>query len=256
MTAAVLACLGVVFFFTAVISVVTGATSLITVPAMMQFGIDPHVSVATNMLALTFLSLGGALPFRNDRALSQKRLPVLIGLTLVGSIFGAYLLLSVPSRAMPGIIATAMLSVAVFSVVRSRAGLTKAADPPSRALETAGYAATLLLGVYGGFFSGGYVALLTAAYVGFFRMTFIEAVVVTKVLNFFSSLVAAAIFAPQGIIDWNLGVLLSVASFGGAIIGAIVARRTSNFWLRRIFLVTVVVLALKTLFFDVRWASH
>ena len=53
-------CLVGVFRFTAFISVVTGGTSLITVPAMMQLGIEPHVAVATNMLSLIFLSLGGA----------------------------------------------------------------------------------------------------------------------------------------------------------------------------------------------------
>ncbi len=42
----------VVFFATSLISVVTGDTSLITVPVMIQFGIEPHVAVATNMLAL------------------------------------------------------------------------------------------------------------------------------------------------------------------------------------------------------------
>lgn len=47
-----------VFFCTGVISVVTGCTSLITVPVMLQMGIEPDVAIATNMLALTFLSLG------------------------------------------------------------------------------------------------------------------------------------------------------------------------------------------------------
>ncbi|MFI5456096.1 MAG: hypothetical protein ACHRXM_11665 [Isosphaerales bacterium] len=47
----------VVFISTAVISVVTGGTSLITLRVMMQLGIDPLVAVATNMLTLVFLSL-------------------------------------------------------------------------------------------------------------------------------------------------------------------------------------------------------
>ena len=38
------------------------------------------------------------------------------------------------------------------------------------------------------FFSGGYVALPTAAFIAFFQLTFIEAVALTKVLNIFSSL--------------------------------------------------------------------
>lgn len=49
-----------VFFFTSVISVVTGSTSLITVPVMIALGIEAHVAVATNMLALTFMSVGGS----------------------------------------------------------------------------------------------------------------------------------------------------------------------------------------------------
>jgi uncharacterized membrane protein YfcA len=52
-----------VFFFTSVVSVVTGSTSLITVPVMIALGIEAHIAVATNMLALIFMSAGGSLPF-------------------------------------------------------------------------------------------------------------------------------------------------------------------------------------------------
>ena len=110
----VFVCLIVVFFFTAVVSVVTGGTSLITVPVMMQCGVDPHVAVATNMLALIFLSLGGTLPFIKGQVLTRKRLPALSGLTVIGSLLGAFLLLVVPSKTMPIVIATAMIVVAVF----------------------------------------------------------------------------------------------------------------------------------------------
>jgi len=251
MNAAFVFLLVVAFFFTAVISVVTGGTSLITVPVMMQCGMNPHVAVATNMLALIFLSLGGTVPFIKGQAIPRKRLPVLTSLTVVGSTLGAFLLLAVPSRNMPIVIAVAMLVVLLFSLVKRDMGVSKAPDSSSRSLEIAGYIATFALGVYGGFFSGGYVALLTIAYVFFFRMTFTEAVAVTKVLNFFSSLIATAIFAWQGIIDWRLGFLLSAVSFAGAVLGATFARRMSDLWLRRVFLTTVVVLTVK-LFYD--WA--
>jgi uncharacterized membrane protein YfcA len=115
-----------------------------------------------------------------------------------------------------------------------------------------GYFLTFVLGVYGGFFSGGYVTLLTAVFVAFFGMTFIESVAVTKVLNLFSSLVASAVFAARGLIDWNLGLTLSLVSFVGAAIGAAVAQTLSNAFLRRLFLVVVISLAVKTLFYDLR----
>src|SRR5208283_5811640 len=88
MTQLILVLLAVVFFVTAVISVVTGGTSLITVPVMMQCGIDAHVAVATNMLALIFFSLGGTVPFIQGQVIPRKRLPALTGLTLAGSFLG------------------------------------------------------------------------------------------------------------------------------------------------------------------------
>jgi len=78
-----------VFFLTSLISVVTGSTSLITVPVMIRFGIEPHVAVATNMMALVFMSIGGSLPFARKGVIHRDRLPWLIAVTVCGSALGA-----------------------------------------------------------------------------------------------------------------------------------------------------------------------
>jgi uncharacterized membrane protein YfcA len=250
-TPAALICLISVFVLTSLISVVTGGTSLITVPVMMQLGINPHIAVATNMLTLVFLSMGGTVPFLKRRLLPWRRLPALIGLTVFGSVLGALLLPTVPANSLPVVVAVAMLLVAVFCLARGDTGLSSSAAQVSRGSELTGYMLTLVLGVYGGFFSGGYVALLTAAFVARFRMTFLEAVAVTKVLNLFSSVVATAVFAARGLVDWGLGLMLGVASFGAAGAGAAVALNLSNRLLRRVYLVAVFFLAIKTLLYDV-----
>ncbi len=223
---------------------VTGSTSLITVPAMFQLGIEPRTALATNMLALTFMSIGGTLPFIGKSTIDRRRLPILIILTLTGSILGALLVLSVPSKAMPLIISMLMLAVAAFSIANRDAGVVLCSEKPSQIMEIAGYVATFVLGIYGGFFSGGYVTLLTAAYITLFRMTFVEAIANTKLINIFSSLVATLIFIGRGIVDYKLGIILSLVMFVGGLIGSHFALKMSNIWLRRIFLATVVTLAL------------
>jgi uncharacterized membrane protein YhaH (DUF805 family) len=145
----------IVLFHTAVISVVTGGTSLITVPVMMQCGVEPQVAVATDMLALAFLSLGRTVPFIKSRALRDRRLPWLVALTLVGSALGAMLLVLVPPRTMPLIVSVAMIVVAAFSLADRNAGLSEDADGVSRTMVVLGYVSTFVLGIYGGFFSGG-----------------------------------------------------------------------------------------------------
>jgi uncharacterized membrane protein YfcA len=240
----------VIFFVTSAISVVTGSTSLITVPAMLRFHIEPRMALATNMFALTFMSAGGALLFLRSPDVNRKRLPLLVGLTLLGSIFGAFLLLRVPTRAVPMIVSIAVIAVAVFSVVYRRSGMQESAMT-----EVAGYVLTFLLGIYGGFFSGGYVTILTAVYVAVFRFTFVEAIATTKLMNLFSSAVATGVFMWHELVSYRLGLVLGATMFFGALLGARFAIRIGDLWLRRIFLTAVWALGLKALIFDV-WGSR
>ena len=232
-----------VFFLTSLISVVTGSTPLITVPVMIEFGVDPHVAVATNMMALIFMSLGGSLPFARKGVLELRLLSSSVALTLVGSALGALILLHVPVRALQLTIAIAMISVAAFSLLRKESGTS--GQPVSRAKAAIGYFATFLLAVYGGFFSGGYVTMLTAVFVFLFGLTFLQSVATTKVINIFSSAVATLIFAYNGVVDYKLGIILGVTMFLGAVVGGHITLRLSAVWLRRIFLLAVVGLAAK-----------
>lgn len=244
-----LALLILLFFVMSAVGVVTGSNSLVTVPVMFQFGIDPRVAVATNMFGLTFLSIGGALPFVGKNVFDRKRMPAFVVLTLVGSTLGALLVGIIPSQTMPLVVSISMIAVTIFSLLKRNSGLEKNANP-SRAAEVSTYLLTFALAVYGGLYSGGYVTILTAVYVSFGGMTFTEAVANTKLINVFSSLVATFVFAYQGFIDYQLGTILAVTMFVAAYIGARVVTKLNDIWLRRIFLATVLLLALKMLFVD------
>ncbi len=61
---------------------------------MLQLSIEPRIALATNMLALTFMSVGATLPFIGKKAIDRSRLPIMISLTLLGSIIGALFVLA------------------------------------------------------------------------------------------------------------------------------------------------------------------
>ena len=218
---------------------------------MIALGIEAHVSVATNMHALTFMSVGGSLPFMGKGVLTRSRLLPSIVLTMIGSALGALLLLNVPLKGLQITIAVAMIGVAIFSLLNKNLGQTSHDAPASQAGIIAGYTVTFILAVYGGFFSGGYVTLLTAAFVLLFGMTFLQAVATTKVINVFSSGVATLVFVWRGVVDLKLGIILGVTMFLGALLGSRIALLLSTLWLRRIFIAAVLGLAIKMLFFQV-----
>jgi uncharacterized membrane protein YfcA len=140
-----------------------------------------------------------------------------------------------------------MIGVAVFSLLSKNVGRDSHDAPTSHVGVIIGYAITFLLAIYGGFFSGGYVTMLTAAFVLLFGMTFLQAVATTKVINVFSSGVATVVFIWRGVVDLKLGIILGVVMFLGALLGSRIALFLSTVWLRRIFIAAVLALAVKLL---------
>jgi uncharacterized protein len=246
-TAVNLVALVAIFFLTSIVSVVTGSTSLITVPVMIGMGMNPRSAIATNMLALTCMSLGGSLPFARRGAISGHQLPLSILLTVAGSVVGALAVFTLPMVQLQICIAIAMIAVMIFTLAKRDLVLETRQRQVSSSAIFSGYTVTFLLAVYGGFFSGGYVTMLTAAFVLLFGMTFLQAVATTKLVNVFSSGVATLVFFSHGIVDIRLGVILGVTMFLGAMLGGRIALSLNAVWLRRIFIAAVLGLAVRML---------
>ena len=208
----------VLFFVTSVIGVITGSNSLITVPVMFQFGIDEKVAVATNMFGLTFMAIGGTIPFVRQRKIDYRKLSPLVVLTLISSAIGATLVGLITNQGIKLMVSVAMIVVAIFTLIKPDSGTEAKAVSRNAVLVT--WLLTFLLGIYGGLYSGGYVTILTAMLVAFFGMTFSESVAATKFINVFSSSIATAVFMWQGLVDYRLGMVLGVTMFVGGYIGA------------------------------------
>ena len=239
--------LALLFFVTSIVGVVTGSNSLVTVPVMFQFGIDEKVAVATNMFGLTFMAIGGTIPFVRQGSIEFKQLTPLVVLTVVGSAIGAMLVGVITNQSIKLIVTIAMIVMVLFTLVnpgRSTDGTTNGI----RSISPIAYLLTFLLAIYGGLYSGGYVTILTATFVAFASMSFGQAVAATKFVNVFSSGIATVIFMWQRLVDYRLGIILAVSMFAGAFVGAHYAAKMNEIWLKRIFVATVVVLAIKMLF--------
>jgi uncharacterized membrane protein YfcA len=145
------------------------------------------------------------------------------------------------------IVSTAMVAVALFTLFRRSAGVSETVRP-GRFSGPLTFVLVFILGVYGGLFSGGYVTVLTAVCVGIYGMRYGEAVASTKLINVFSSGIATLVFMWQGLVDYRLGLVIAVTMFVGAYAGAHYVTKLNDAWLRRIFLTTVFVLAVKTIY--------
>jgi uncharacterized membrane protein YfcA len=245
------ALLAAVAFAAALVGVVTGGNSLITVPVMLLVGMEPHRAVGSNMFACTFLALSGALRFARRDA-PRLRWDIIVPLsvaTLATSWWGARLAVGLDERAVRTIVAGSLIVVGLVLALRPSLGETPARSV-SRPRFVAGLALGAALGIYGGLFSGGYTTLLTITCVALCGAGLVEAVALTKLVNFVSSGIASVEFARQGVIDWPVAATMAVAMAAGAWLGAHLALQRGFRWVRALFLLTVAGLAAKLLVWD------
>ena len=242
-----IAALTVLMVVTGAIGAITGGNSLINVPLMITVGMSPREAVATNMFAVTFMTISATARFARARVLKWNLLAPLGVITVVTSAIGAQIAVKLPESIVKVVVGISMAVLVVFIALHRKA----TPPPPSRERRIAGYIGTTVLGIYGGFFSGGYTTLMTVLCTVCFSLTMMESVAVTKPINLLSCAAASVVFFMGGIIDLRVGMPLAAANLAGGWIGAHAALKGGDRFVRALFLLTVAALALKLVVWDV-----
>lgn len=237
-------------FIVSIFSVTVGGTSLITVPLLISFGMISKNAVATNMFALVFLSVSGAVGFRKEMGeIPYKMLALFYILTIFGSMIGANLVVVINRHVLKKVIAMMIIIIGGSLFLAKELGIRERKEKILKMKFAAAALSILILGIYGGFFSGGYVTLLSYVLILALGLNFLQAAYITKIFNVFSSLAACAFFYYHGLIDFHAGIPLALSMSLGAFLGAKLAIRKGNLWIRNIFIITVILLAVRLLFF-------
>jgi uncharacterized protein len=258
------------------INTVVGSGTLITFPVLLGIGLSPVTANVSNTLGLVPGSLVGAYGYRSELKGQRRRLVQLGSASTVGAIVGAILLLELPAQAfkaiVPVLVGLALLRV-IFGPRLSRrlnakprlveapaataesapsdgvAGGGAPADPDAVTVPppvTVGlWLATMVTGVYGGYFGAAQGVLL----VGILGVLISESLqrinAIKNVLAGLVNLVAAVVFMFTAHIDYTAAGLIAAGAFIGGIIGSKVGRKLSPVLLRAVIVVVGIVAIIK-----------
>ena len=243
-----IACL--ISFIVSAVSVSIGGTSLITVPVLICLGMVSKNAVATNMFALIFLSVSGAIGFRKQiKPTHYKMVGIFSILTILGSSLGANLILAIDKDVVKRVIAIIICIIAGSFLFKRDLGIQERERKTSKVKFVTAAILVFILGIYGGFFSGGYVTLLSYVLIWTIGLNFLQTAFITKIFNIFSSLVACTFFYYHGLINFSVGIPLAFSMFLGAYLGVKLAIVKGNLWIRNLFIILAIVLAIKLIIF-------
>jgi uncharacterized membrane protein YfcA len=227
---------------------VAGGGSFLTFPSLLLAGVGPIAANATSTVALWPGSVASIRGYREDLPRDRATLLPLAGISLLGGLLGALLLLGTPERTFARLVPFLLLGATLIFAFGARATRRwHAHGPPTRA-RLAGIALLqLAIAVYGGYFGGG-IGILMLAGLALLGMTDIHAMNGLKVLlGALINGIAVAAFALAGVVAWSVALPMAVGAVAGGYGGARWARRVAPATVRHI--VIAIGLALSALFF-------
>lgn len=223
-----------------------GGGALITIPALMFLGMPPHVAVATNKFAVIGNWSMALRSFDKADKIDKAILPMLCAVSVLGCLIGTALLLTLPATAIKLVIGFIMLAMIPLLVFKQDLGLVEFTI--SRRRRFLGYGLAFLLAIYGGFVGAGYSLFNIFILCSVMGMSVIRAHA-TGILPWLCSLVLSVlIFVFEGSIDYSAGLLLMAGATLGGYIGARMSLRGGDQWVKRLFILIVMITAAKLLY--------
>ncbi len=200
-----------------------GGGSFITFPSLLLAGLNPLAANITSTIALFPNQITSSLAGRRlAGGVGEMTLGKLFGLSVVGGLVGALLLLNTPvtffARLVPWLV---LFATSIFTWGSFRKKPLHAANVvPVPLLGTAQF----MIGVYGGYFGGGIGFLMLAALTiagQQVRMATATKNVLSMAMN--ASAVALFVFSNQ--VDWLAALALSIGGVGGGFAGNLLIHR-------------------------------
>jgi hypothetical protein len=241
------AALAAAAFCAGVVDAVIGGGGMLQIPALFAFmpGVAPPPLLGTNKLASAIGTTGAAIQYARSVATPWRTVVPCMAVAFAASLAGAYAVTLIPAeplkKALPFILA-ALLAYSWASGTGRQHAPTRS---PSKATLIAS-SGSGVIGFYDGFLGAGTGAFYKLLFVRGLGFSFLNAAAPAKFTNVASNVGAVVAFAATGYIFWALGLFMAAANFLGGQVGARLALRYGNDFIRRAFYVLVSLLIAKT----------
>lgn len=226
-------------------NVTAGGGSLLTLPLLVLLGLPSPVANGTNRVAIVIQNLVAVPTFRHGGVRGLRRALPLVLLALPGTVLGAWAGVVVSDALFRRVIAVTMVVLAgVVLLSRRPVGGQATGERPFRPWTLAAFA---LLGFYAGFIQAGIGFFIVFALAGLERFPLVRAHAFKVTVVLALQCVALPVFALGGMVRWIPGLVLAVGLSLGGFLGARMALRSSERFLRVLLGFAAVALAIKLL---------
>jgi uncharacterized membrane protein YfcA len=224
-----------------------GGTSIITIPVLIFLGLPPHTAIGTDRLGIAGLTIAGWYKF-HEKGLIDYKIGLMMGVTaLVGSFLGANLVLKIEVSLLKKVIAFATFFLLILLALKPTIGIAERKPAVTRRAYGIGLLINFLIGIYGGFYGAMAGTFMLYVMLFFFQQTFLKGAATLKISSFMMTTMAAVVFYTKGAIDYPMAAAMFIGCAIGSYFGAHYSDRIGNVWIKRFFIVIVLIMVIKLL---------
>jgi len=203
-----------------VIGTAGGITSLVSYPALLLAGATPLQANIVNLVAMVACWPASAAVSRAELRAVRRYVPAAVASGAIGGALGSLLLLHTEAAVFDLVVPYLVLSGSVALVAQPwlsrRTGRTR---------PWAGYAATALVAMYGGYFGAGSGVMLLVVGLVLFDDRLPHANALKNMVNGGVSVASAVVLTTAAPVRWGLALPLAAGLFAGSMLGPLVVRR-------------------------------
>ena len=231
------------------VNVLAGGGSLLTLPLMIFLGLPGSLANGTNRVAILAQNVSGSITFRRLGVHDFRQSVILALIALPGAALGATLGSSFSGPGFDRLLAAVMLGVLVATSAKTGRDDNDVAPPATPGGRRRGltYVGIFAVGFYGGFIQAGVGFLLIALLHRGMQMRLTTVNMHKLFVVGVYTLVALIIFACRGQVCWVAGICLALGNSLGAWIGAHTAVKQGDPFIRIVFNVAVIAMAIALL---------
>jgi uncharacterized membrane protein YfcA len=225
---------------------IAGGGGMITLPVLLNCGLDPRLALGTNKLQAAFGSGSATWHFARGGLINWAECRRGLALTFAGAVLGTLTVQQLDPAFLKRFIPALLLSVALYLFVKPALGAKDV--PPRLPRGTFDALFGLGLGFYDGFFGPGTGTFWAMAFVLGLGFNLTKATAQTKAMNFASNAASLLFFLLAGQVHFVAGLVMGAGQLLGARLGARLVLKRGTQFIRPVFLTVVVVLTLKLLY--------
>lgn len=231
------------------VNTLAGGGSLLTVPALMWYGLPADVANGTSRVAVLAQGATAVYAFFREGKLESSLLVPIAVPSVIGAALGAYAATLIPNHVLTPIVIVTLVIMA-GSMFLSAKSFAPPEDAEALDPRTRPWALLALFGAgfYGGFLQAGVGLILLFVFARQLNIDLVRGNGLKVAVVFAYSLVVVLIFAARARVAIFSGSLLAVGQMVGAILGVRFSVKMGQEAVQRVLFVVIVLLALALLF--------